>query len=216
MDQYWDFSIPWRIYFCNEELDVDLPNEKYTQIKTGKKSHASMTREILGTLRDHKYVFYMLEDFWPVREMSNRTFMGLFKIFKKNEWDSLKVTINQPSFYELESTEFRFNNEKILKYSSNSRWKFNQQASFWKRDVLEQIIDDPTGPNEESKISTSLGMETATDDKFGKLFPDAQVYLFNYLWYPVGGSYWRGEINEMGKQIEFEMKVKEYNELRYR
>lgn len=214
MNKYWDFTIPWTIYFCNEELDVSLPNQKYKQIKTGRISHCEMMKSIMQKI-ECDYIFYMLEDFWPIKHMSKEMFMGLFNIFKENNWDSLKVTPHQPNHYELEGTSFSFNNQKILKYSKNSKWKFNQQASFWKREVFNGIISPPKEEHAEGKHNTSLGVEIAMDEKFQKENPNAEVYLFNYLWYPVGGSIWRGKLTQIGEQIEFERQVDEYIKIKY-
>jgi len=214
MDNYWDFSIPWPIYFCNEELDIRLPNKSYTQFKTGKLSHYEMMKKIVEEIK-YKYIFYMLEDFWPIKHMSKDMFLGLFEIFKENNWDSLKVTTHQPKYYELEGTKFSFNNQKILRYSKSSKWRFNQQASFWKHEVFKSIISPPKEEHIETKYSTSLGVEVAMDEKFRTDNPDSEVYLFNYLWYPVGGSMWRGKLTQIGEQIEFERQVEEYTKIKY-
>jgi len=207
MEKYWDSEIPWTIYFCNEEKEVKFPSDKYKQLKTGSCSHSEMMSKIFSKLKNYKYIFYMLEDFWPTAPMSKETFLGLFETFKKNNWDSLKVTSHQPHCYELENTEFSFEGKKILRYSEKSLWRFNQQASFWKRDVFESLILPPK--EEDLNISTSLNIETAMDEKFRTMHPKAEVYLYHYVWYPVSGVMWRGELTTVGKQIRFEMQVEE-------
>lgn len=215
MNKYWDFEIPWTIYFCNEEIEVKLPNKRYKQIKTGVLDHSDMMRSILSQLKEHKYIFYMLEDYWPIKEMNKELFTSLFKLFKDNNWDSLKVTAHLPAHYKVENTNFYLKNKKILKYSKESDWVFSQQASFWKREIFENIIQKPQAGHEERRHKTSLGVEIAMDKKIKELYPNAEVYLFNYMWYPVGGVVWRGEMNLIGKQIEFERAVEEHVRISY-
>lgn len=215
MEKYWDFEIPWPIYFCNEEIDVKFKNSKYRQIKTGRMKHSEMISRIMSELRDYKYIFYMLDDFWPTDRMSKEIFMGLFKIFKDNNWDSLKVTAYQPMYYDVEGTSFHFNGKKILRYKKSSNWRFNQQASFWKREIFENIVSEPDEMLLEEKTNTSLGTEQAMDKKFRELYPDAEVYLYNYIWYPVSGAMWRGGLTLIGEQIEFEIAAEEFAKIKF-
>jgi hypothetical protein len=213
LGKYWDFQIPWKIYFCNEEKKIHFPNKRYQQILTGRMGHSEMMAKIISSLSEYKYIFYMLDDFWPTDRMTKEMFMGLFNIFKNNQWESLKITAYQPSHYKLENTNFEFNRKKILKYAKNSRWKFSQQASFWKREVFESIITDPMV--KDKNLSTSLPTEIAMDEKFCNLYPEANVYLYNYIWYPVSGVMWRGVLTQIGEQIEFERKVEETIKIKF-
>lgn len=212
-EKYWDFDIPWKIYFCNEEKKAYFPNKKYQQINTGEMGHSEMMKKIVSSLNEYKYIFYMLDDFWPTDRMTKEMFMGLFGVFKKNNWDSLKITAYQPNYYELENTEFVFNGKKILKYSKNSKWRFSQQASFWKREIFESIITESETKNE--NLSTSLPVEIAMDKKFCELYPEADVYQYNYIWYPISGVMWRGVLTQIGEQIEFERKVEEIIKIKF-
>jgi hypothetical protein len=207
MNKYWDFSIPWTIYFCTETKDIVFPNEKYKQIKTGNMNHAKMFSKILSELKEYKYVFYMLEDFWPTDKMDKETFLELFKIFKDNDLDSLRVSSHMPEYYKLEKTNIFFKDKMIFKYSKDSEWKFSQQAGFWKRELLENCIAESS--TSESEVGSSLPVEIATDINLRNKYPDAKIYHHHYVWYPIGGSYWRGKITLIGQQIEFERKVDE-------
>lgn len=214
MNRYWDYDIPWKIFFCNEEKEVELPNKKYEQLKTGRLSHSEMMSKIFSDLKSYKYIFYMLEDFWPTSPMTKEMFLGLFEIFKKNNWDSLKITSYQPHFYDLENTNFEFEGKKILRYSEKSKWRFNQQASFWKHEIFESVIMPPKP--QDLNINTSLQIEDAMDERFRKLHPKAEVYLYNYVWYPISGVLWRGELTVIGKQIEFERNVEELIKIKFK
>lgn len=205
-NKYWDFEIPWKIYFCNEEVDCKFKNDRFIQIKCGKNNHYEILKIILEKI-DHKYIFYMLEDFWPTATIKKNIFMGLFSIFRSENWDSLKLCCIHPNRYSLENTNFIFYGKKILKFSDGSEWRFNQQSSFWKTDVLKNII---VKNFLEEKIKTSLGFEKDTDKEYRKKYPVSKDYIYNLFWYPVGGAYWRGEINLIGQQINFEREVEEY------
>jgi hypothetical protein len=211
MEKFWDFEIPWQIYLCTETVQINLPGSRYSQIKTGKMSNAKMIKKIMGELKQYKYLFYMLEDFWPIKQMSKEKFLGLFEIFKKNDWDSLKVCPYQPKYYKVKNTNFYFGEEKILEFTEDSKWRFSQQASFWKRELLESIVYDAELPDKEKEqsVNTSLSTEIKMDDIFREKHPKAKVYLYNYMWYPVGGAIWRGNLSTIGEQIQFDMNIEE-------
>ena len=209
MKKYWDQDIPCTIYFCNETIDLDLTG-RYKQIKTGKMSHIEMMRKIIKKeLCDYEYIFYMLEDFWPTDRMTKNMFLSLFEIMKKNNWDSLRVASHMPAYYELEKTNYFFENEMIFKYKRNSPWMFSQQAAFWKRSFLEKCLDIETESSPEQIVSSSLPIEIAIDKNLRDKFPDAEIYHYHYMWYPIAGSYWRGEITLIGKQIDFARQVQD-------
>lgn len=207
-EKNWDFDIPWNIYFFNEELNCDFPNKKFFQIKCGKNNHSNIFKKVLEEIK-HDYIFYMLEDFWPTSEMTKDTFMGLFSIFKENDWNSLKVCCVHPNRYSLENTNFNFKDKKILKFKDESNWRFNQQASFWKTSVLKKFFIESA---DEEGMKTSLKFEFEMDKAYKKNYKKSKDYIYNYFWYPVGGVCWRGEINLMGQQIDFEKKVQKYIE----
>jgi hypothetical protein len=157
MRRYWDFSIPWPIYFCNEEVPIDFHDPGYKQLAVGKASYIERLRRILDVLPEYDYVFYMLEDFWPTDRMSREIFLGLFDIFQTNRWDCLRVSTFMPSHYKAVPT----NHKGILEYTKDSNWRFSQQAGFWRRDFLRSCLVEPT----ESEIThkTSLTAEIACD-----------------------------------------------------
>lgn len=204
-DKYWDHSIPWPIYFCNEEIPVQMNNPNHHQLLTGVASHSARMAKILDDLKEYDYVFYMLEDFWLTDRMTKEMFIGLFDIMYNYQWDSLRVAPHMPELYKLESTDHIFQNRRILKYAKDSDWRFSQQSSFWKRDFLRSCIVEPK--ISEVEISSSLSGEIAMDKYMQEKFPDADIYHYHYHWYPISGSVWRGELSQMGEQIDFLRKV---------
>ena len=209
--KYWDRNISWPIYFCNEEIEVNMPG--FSQGRTGKGSHSDRMRRILASLPEYEYVFYLLEDFWLTDPMTKEMFDGLFSMVKENNWDSLRVATHQPAYYKVEPTEHRFQGQRILKFAKDSDWQYSQQAAFWKREFLLKCIVEPE--ISEVEVSSSITGEVAMDHFLRKNFPDSQIYLYNYNWYPVSGAVWRGKLTQMGEQIEFlrqvDQVVKDFN-----
>lgn len=204
MRKYWDFSIPWPIVFCNETADINFTEPGYTQLKAGPGSYIQRLQYALDKL-PYDYVFYMLEDFWPTDRMSREMFMGLFDLFQTNRWDALRVCTFMPSHYKATPTKHSFMGRKLLKYDKDSTWKYSQQATFWKKDFLRSCLVEPT--ESEVKHKTSLIAEIACDEQLNRNCPNAEIYHYHYFWYPISGAVWRGELSEIGKQIEVVMNI---------
>lgn len=205
MRKYWDFSIPWPVFFCNEDAEINFTEPGYTQLRTGSGSYIQRLDRILDRLKDFDYVFYMLEDFWPTDRMDRQTFLGLFDIFQTQRWDCLRVSTFMPSYYKATPTDHIFKGRRILKYNKDSDWKFSQQASFWKMDFLRSCLVEPS----ESEVmhKTSLTAEIACNQRLNQLHPNAEIYHYHYFWYPISGTVWRGELSEIGQQIEVVMNI---------
>lgn len=211
-DRYWDKSIGWDLFFCNEEISFE---KKYgfKQLLTGKGSHSQRLSKILNSLKEYDYVFYMLEDFWLTDHMTKELFLDLFKKLCENNWDALRVAPYMPEYYKLESTNHFVKNRRILKYSKDSSWKFSQQASFWKRSFLQECVVEPE--TSEKLISSSLSGEIAMDKYLSSNYPEAEIYHYHYYWYPVSGTVWRGKLTLIGEQINFIKKVEEILDQQY-
>jgi hypothetical protein len=204
-NKYWDKKINWPVYFCNEEISLEFKESNFIQLKTGIGNHSNNLSKILDNLIDYEYIFYMLEDFWMTDQMTEDMFSKLFDLTKKNEWDSLRVSTYLPEYYKLESTNHFVNNQRVLKYSKDSKWQFSQQAGFWKRKFLRDCVVESN--ISEREISSSLPGEIATDNYLREHYPNAEIYHYHYHWYPVSGVAWRGKITQIGEQIEFLRKV---------
>lgn len=196
--KYWDKSINWPVFFCNEEIAVDT---ELTQLPTGPGSHSTRLAKILDSLEEYEYVFYMLEDFWLTNQMTKEMFLGLFERMHNENWDSLRVAPLMPAYYKVIPTNFKFKDQKILKLTKDSDWQFSQQAAFWKRTFLRQCVVEPE--TTEAEAASSIVGEIAMDKYLKKTYPDAKIYLYNYYWYPISGAVWRGKLTQIGEQIEF-------------
>ena len=67
MDKFWDKKINYPIYFCNENKKIS--NSRFNVINTGSGTFVSNLKNILNKI-DTKYVFYLLEDFWPINNFN--------------------------------------------------------------------------------------------------------------------------------------------------
>lgn len=206
MNKYWDFNIPWPIYFCNEEIPIDFgPN--YKQLLTGKGSCIQNLKFILDSLQEYDYVFYMIEDFWPVNPMTHDMFMTLAELMHTHNWDSLRVSTFEPSYYKVDPTNCFYGSQRVFKMAKDSDWRFSQQAAFWKRDLFKQCLVEGEA---DSIHRTSLPSEIACDHFLRSNFPNSEIYHFHYYWYPMSGTVWRGELTDIGKQIEVIMNIESH------
>ena len=204
MDKYWDYSIPWPIYFCNETLAVPHhPHIKHLPLGPGP-YHERQLR-MVSQLQNYKYIFYLQEEFWPYDRMTREMFMGLFQLIEQNNWDCLHLYGHQPEHYILEPTDVFFKNRRIMRFSNKSNWFFSQQARFWKRELLQKCIVPPLVSEE--KISSSISVEVECDKYMRQNFPDSKVMLYHYWWYPIAGVAWRGKMSAVGQEMQYKMMV---------
>lgn len=196
MERHWDHSIDAKIYLCNEEKDTSLPNW-CTQIKTGSGTFVQNLKSSLDSVGE-EHVFLMLEDFWPIAPMKKRLFESLYEAFTGLDLDALQVS-NYTPYYKLRPTEKRVEGQRLLEFESDSEWLFNLQARFWKSEVLVRCLIEPE--ISEREVSSAITAEMASDsfvrDNFG-----LKAALFHYLWYPLSGVAYRGEMTEMGRHLQ--------------
>jgi hypothetical protein len=202
MEKHWDEEIGCSKYFCNEELDVSLP-EGFKQIKTGRRTFAENLRTILQHVEEEN-VFYMLEDFWPTAPMSRRLFEELYSSFLVNKMDALQVSSYLP-YYSLSKSDLMVGGKNLLEFNVQSEWLFNFQARFWKRDFLAKCIFDPDIP--ESEVGSAITVEVKCDQHLRK--NGAKVFLHHYHWYPISGVAYRGNWSEVGAQMENTRRIDE-------
>lgn len=192
MHKNWDPSIPCRIFFCNEESKVKLP-QGFHHLPTGKGSFVENLKAILRRIGEES-VFYMLEDFWPIAPMTNEMFLGLHKFFLESDADAVQVSSYLP-YFSLETTEV----ESMFKFRRDSEWIFNFQARFWKSASFERFLVEPEIP--ESRVSSAITVEMASDRK-AREAGGIDAFLRHYMWYPISGVSYRGEFTEVGRQMQ--------------
>lgn len=202
MDKHWDQNINWPIYFCNEEVDCS----HYQQIKTGKGTYIERQKRILEQLSED-YVFYLLEDFWPTCRLDGNLFDELFNLMLIHDMDALQISSCLP-YFSLEPTNIHCKNKRLLKFRQDSDWLYNQQARIWRKEMLYQTLIEPE--ISERQVSSSITAEIACDKHIKQFSP--QIYLYHHFWYPISGVLFRGQLSEIGKQMENDMKIDQWAE----
>ena len=193
MSKQWDFSIGSEIFFCNEEISVPNLPRAFRHLPTGRGSFVENLKTILDKVgSDH--VFYMLEDFWPTAPMKKDMFLGLHKFFLTSGADAVQVSSYLP-YYSLDVTE----NEGIFRFRKESEWIFNFQARFWKCDSFSKFLTEPE--MSESEARSAITVEIASDRK-ARETGSLSAFLYHYLWYPISGVSYRGEMTEIGRQMQ--------------
>lgn len=199
MDKFWDDSINIPIYFCNEKISIN--NKKFIQLKTGNGSFVGNLRNILGQV-DTKYIFYLLEDFWPINNFSKNLFENLFNYIHLNNVKALQVSAYTP-YYTLEKTETYVNNQRLLKFSKESDWKFNLQSRFWDKEFLKFCLEEPE--ISESEVNSAITVEITCSNKIKNLNDD--IFFYHHFWYPFSGVSYRGDFTNLGKELNNNMKA---------
>lgn len=192
MGKHWDPSIGSPIYFCNEEMEVDLP-EGFRHLPTGKGTFARNLKRILETLGED-YFFYMLEDFWPTAPMGAGLFREMHDIFLSEDLDALQISSYLP-YYSLEPT----GRPMLFRFGRTSEWIFNFQARFWKAESMLRHLTEPE--ISESVVGSAITVEMASDRR-ARESGGMDAMLYHRLWYPISGVSYRGEFTEIGRQMQ--------------
>jgi hypothetical protein len=192
-NKHWDRTIDTPIYFCNENLDIDLPSN-VNQIKTGTGTFVQNLKKTLSCVKEEN-IFFLLEDFWPIAPMTSKLFFNLYDHFYSNKLDSFQVGPYTP-YYKLQKTNKEINQQRIFNFKKDSDWLFNFQARFWKKHILDECLIEPE--ISESKVSSAITVEIACD----KMARNLRADFYHYFWYPIGGVAYRGELTEFGKQMQ--------------
>ncbi len=192
MSKNWDMSISSEIYFCNEELELNLPHG-FRQILTGKGTFVENLKFILDKVGEDN-VFYMLEDFWPIAPMNQDMFLYAYKFFFQKNADAMQISSYLP-YYSLKTT----NDNGIFEFEKDSEWIFNFQARFWKTESFSRFLTEPE--LSESEAKSAITVEIASDKK-ARSSKELSVFLLHYFWYPISGVSYRGEFTDIGHQMQ--------------
>lgn len=196
MERHWDFEIEAPIYFCNEEEDPGCP-DWCRSVRTGKGTFVQNLRRSLESVEEET-VFLMLEDFWPVAPFGRRMFDALMREFVESDLDALQVS-NYTPYYKLEPSGREALGRPLLKFAPDSDWIFNFQARFWKKDVVMRCLVEPE--ISERQVGSAITAEMAADREAREKF-NLNVSLFHYLWYPLSGVAYRGQMTDFGRHLE--------------
>lgn len=201
MDKFWDKGISCPIYFCNETKKIKQNN--FIHLPTGHGSFVQNLSFILNNVKS-KYIFYLLEDFWPIQRIEKKLFEELFHYVKNNKIKALQISPFTP-FYNFEETNDFIQNQKILKFNKDSDWRFNLQSRFWEKNFFLNSLMEPK--ISESAISSALGVEIECSKHLCK---STDIYFYHYLWYPMSGVSYRGSFTNLGNELQNNMMIDLY------
>ena len=199
MDKFWDKKINHPIYFCNEKKSI----KEYDQIKTGVGSFVSNLKFSLNKIKS-KYIFYLLEDFWPICCFKKKLLDEISLYILDNNIKCFQISSYLP-YYDLDSTKDFIQNQKIFKFNKHSKWRFNFQCRIWEKEFLLNSLHEPD--ISEKVINSAISVEEKCDNLFDK---NIDVYFYHCLWYPISGVSYRGEFTTLGLELENNMKIDLY------
>jgi hypothetical protein len=206
MEKFWDKRIDCPLYFCNENKSIN--EKKFIQIKTGAGSFIDNLKFIINHI-ETEYIFYMIEDFWPFATLEKKTFEDIFNFSIVNNVDAFQVSPILP-YYKLIETSTKINNQLLFKFHENSDWKFNFQTRFWKKDFLLNNLHKTKIP--ENLVNSTIGTEVESSKYMQK---NSNIYFYHLLWYPISGVSYRGNLTNLGKEMQnnmmIDLYVKNYN-----
>lgn len=201
-EKQWDCNINCKIYFCNEEKNIKLP-DGFTNIKNGPGSFVENLKKSIDQIKEDE-IFFLLEDFWLIAPISKKFFNELHAYFIKNNLDAFQIGPYTP-YYKLEKTKNKIKNRDVWKISRDSDWLFNFQARFWKKQVLRDCLVEPE--ISETKINSAIGVEISSNEIAKQ--KNIDVHFYHYFWYPIGGVAYRGNFTEIGDQMNNILKIDE-------
>jgi hypothetical protein len=197
MERHWDFGIDVPVYMCNESARADTAPGWCRQVLTGGATFVENLKRALETVGSDE-VFLMLEDFWPIAPMKRELFWDLHGRFREGGWDALQVS-NYTPYYKVRGTEIGVAGRTLLEFERDSDWIFNFQARFWRSGALYDALVEPEVS--ERAVGSAITAEMASDRRVRER-GGMRACLYHYLWYPLSGVSYRGELTEYGRQLQ--------------
>lgn len=186
-EQYWNYW--WHftkkyckhnnIIFATENISPSF-SKHVKVIKTGSGQWGERLINILSNI-DLEYIFYMQEDFWPIKEFPYT--QKIIDRFLKDDLDCWRICENSV-FYNLTNVE-----ENIYKYNQNSLYTLSHQFSLWKKSFLSQYLL----PNETPWENETYGSNRMNNNSHHK------IYFQEHQWYVASVS--KGLINQAGRKL---------------
>jgi hypothetical protein len=147
----WDFGIEASVYFATDKSDVRFPG--ILPIKTGAGEWSDRLSRALDSIEESN-VFYLQEDFWPVRTLPKPFFEKAFRFFSRNKLDAFRLISS--GNYVLRSTRHFLAWRNVKRFCHRrSLYLVNHQPSFWRKDFLRQCLM----PNESPWQNEMAGTE---------------------------------------------------------
>ena len=164
------------------------------QCPTGTGDWASRLLRGLNAL-DVRNVFYMQEDFWPIRRIPRKEFGDLYRCFVGNRMDALRVA-PVSKLYRLQVVESQEGHRRLYRFARDSNYLVSHQASMWRKEFFVSCLRQGESPWENERRGT---------DRLKARKTEPRIYLADMDWYrPVCR---RGRLTRMGKLLLVEARA---------
>jgi hypothetical protein len=212
---FWDFNFRAKIYFANEEKEINFQLKKpINQIKTGVYEFSNRLIKILDYIEE-KNIFYIQEDAWIQQKIDINSIYDCFVKFNMN---NLKVCSDNQLGY-MKNLEIVFDDNKpcvvdetfLRKIIGPENFLISHQAGFWKKEFLRSYLEPNENPwmNEINSTCRLLGgtlEKTNNPNYFAALklnknidVSSLKIYTLPKSWYY--GVCSRGYFNEKGLNL---------------
>jgi len=131
--QHWDFSIPCRLYFATEELEVEVAG--FENIRSGKGAWADRLALLLREKIREPYVLYFQEDMWLTGPVNGRFFTELFEHTLSNRWKQVKL--HSANVYKTVPTRLFIEGFNVARLdNAASGFLMSHQVTLWEKNFL--------------------------------------------------------------------------------
>lgn len=130
--RFWDPCV-FPIYLINNLLDYS--DNKVKVINTGaEKDWFDRTIRSLKEI-NHKYILFMLEDYFLSKKVNNKDFIEIVEFMEKN----------QVYYYQLSNGNTKSHNSMRTAINAKSPYAISLQPAIWNRDVFIKILEEIDG-----------------------------------------------------------------------
>jgi hypothetical protein len=165
--EYWDFELPYKIYFCNEVSELPFKHDKITQLKTGINEFSDRLLFILNNIPE-EYLFYIQEDIWLIKSINIAKY---YSDFVKYNFDSLRIPRDYNRFYKLIQ---HIEGDYIQLDNVFSGFLVSHHPSFWKKSFFIKCMCKGENP---------WMNETLATERIRKINPRIFTIIKTVKWY---------------------------------
>lgn len=201
--RYWNWDLGWKVYWCNEEMDLPFNDPRIIQIKTGKSADKyGFSNRLRFSLEriPSKYVLYMQEDMWPILPVDKDLFNEAVYKMRYYGWNCVKIQEKLWGNYDLIKTNKFVQGQRVLKFKTTSEYLKSHNPGVWDK----QFLYDHTIADEDPFLDEMLGTV-----RISRRNPDPKIYHINHRWYYQPGASQGGTFNESMKQYAWYLKLSE-------
>jgi hypothetical protein len=177
-------QLDWPIYFANESLDINIPFQNFSQIKTGVGEWGYRLLQALQTIPE-KFILYMQEDMWLTAPLSSSYLNRAMKTMTKYDLNHLKLQKNCT--------------HKIIKSFdvNNSLWYIvSHQPALWKKSYLISTLKANMTPFQHETETNIFLHQHPEMEMFCKCNQDFDSRIF-----PYEDVSRRGQLRDIGKRM---------------